>query len=267
MELHVLRISSAFPFTSITKHSRILSKSHFPISLNFSDSPQFSFKVDCQKRNDVVFDDAAYEAERHRLDAEAHKAMAETSERETQDQEDPKAWKWVIRKRIWDLMEAQNIAQFPRPVHHRIPNFLGASVAANKLSELEEFKGAKCVKVNPDTPQKQVRFLTLDGGKKLLTPQPRLRTGFFSVLESSMLSPGTIKEACTSAGVAKYGRPIGLDEKIQVDLIVIGSVAVDPRTGARLGKGEVSLYQFLPVYFFILEEARSGNWVMCNKKK
>ncbi|XP_009600922.1 5-formyltetrahydrofolate cyclo-ligase-like protein COG0212 isoform X2 [Nicotiana tomentosiformis] len=238
MELHVLRIFSAFPFTSIPKHSRILSKSHFPISLNFSDSPQFSFKVDCQKRNDVVFDDAAYEAERHRLDAEARKAMAETSERETQDQEDPKAWKWVIRKRIWDLMEAQNIAQFPRPVHHRIPNFLGASVAANKLSELEEFKGAKCVKVNPDTPQKQVRFLTLDGGKKLLTPQPRLRTGFFSVLESSMLSPGTIKEACTSAGVAKYGRPIGLDEKIQVDLIVIGSVAVDPRTGARLGKGE-----------------------------
>ncbi|OIT34296.1 PREDICTED: 5-formyltetrahydrofolate cyclo-ligase-like protein COG0212 [Nicotiana attenuata] len=238
MELHVLRISSAFPFTSIPKHSRILSKSHFPISLNFSDSPQFSFKVDCQKRNDVVFDDAAYEAERHRLDAEARKAMAETSERETQDKEDPKAWKWVIRKRIWDLMEAQNIAQFPRPVHHRIPNFVGASIAANKLSEMEEFKGAKCVKVNPDTPQKQVRFLTLDGGKKLLTPQPRLRTGFFSVLESSMLSPGTIKEACTSAGVAKYGRPIGLEEKIKVDLIVIGSVAVDPKTGARLGKGE-----------------------------
>lgn len=76
-------------------------------------------------------------------------------------------------------------------------------------------------------------------GKKLLTPQPRLRTGFFSVLESSMVSPSTIKEACTSVGVAKYGRPIGLDEKLKVDVIVIGSVAVDPTTGARLGKGEV----------------------------
>lgn len=141
-------------------------------------------------------------------------------------------------KRVWDSMEAQNIAQFPRPVHHRIPNFVGAHIAANKLSELEEFKVAKCVKVNPDTPQKQVRFLTLNAGKKLLTPQPRLRTGFFSILESQMLSSSTIKEACTSAGVAKYGRPIGLDEKIKVDLIVIGSVAVDPKTGARLGKGE-----------------------------
>lgn len=65
-----------------------------------------------------------------------------------------------------------------------------------------------------------------------MTPQPRLRTGFFSVLDSNMLTLDTIKEACTSVGVAKHGRPIGLDEKIKVDLIVIGSVAVDPRTGA-----------------------------------
>lgn len=107
-----------------------------------------------------------------------------------------------------------------------------------QLGDLEEFKVANCVKVNPDTPQKQVRFLTLNAGKKLLTPQPRLRTGFFSILESSMLNPNTMNEACTSAGVAKYGRPIGLDENIKVDLIVIGSVAVNPKTGARLGKGE-----------------------------
>lgn len=77
----------------------------------------------------------------------------------------------------------------------------------------------------------------------MLTPQPRLRTGFFSVLESQLLTPSTMKEACTSVGVAKYGRPIGLDEKIKVDLLVIGSVAVDPRTGARLGKGEVIVIQ------------------------
>jgi len=59
-----------------------------------------------------------------------------------------------------------------------------------------------------------------------------------------MLTLDTMKEACTSVGVAKHGRPIGLDEKIKVDLIVIGSVAVDLRTGARLGKGEVNLHVF-----------------------
>lgn len=84
-----------------------------------------------------------------------------------------------------------------------------------------------------------------------MTPQPRLRTGFFSVLESHFLPPNAINEACTSVGVAKYGRPIGLDEKIKVDLIVIGSVAVDPNTGARLGKGEVIASYILFCTFLI----------------
>ncbi len=42
------------------------------------------------------------------------------------------------------------------------------------------------------------------------------------------------------AGVAKYGSPLSLDDKLKVDLIVVGSTAVD-RNGARLGKGEVKL--------------------------
>lgn len=80
----------------------------------------------------------------------------------------------------------------------------------------------------------------MPGGKTLLTPQPRLRTGFFSTLEAADLPAGVqIIEACTSAGAAKHGTPVGLDAPLRVDLIVIGSVAVDPSTGARLGKGEV----------------------------
>ncbi|VAI14991.1 unnamed protein product [Triticum turgidum subsp. durum] len=167
------------------------------------------------------FDASAFEAERLRLDAEARASMV-----------------WKIRKRVWDVLEAESVARNPRPVHHRIPNFDGAAAAADSLGRLDVFQNAQCVKVNPDSPQKQVRFLTLSGDKKLLTPQPRLRTGFFSALESQMIPTGCIPEACTSVGAAKYGRPIGLDEVIKVDLIVIGSVAVDPSTGARLGKGE-----------------------------
>ncbi|KAI0528593.1 hypothetical protein KFK09_001135 [Dendrobium nobile] len=184
-----------------------------------------------------TIDRAAYENERLRLDAAAREAMAATASA-SEGSEDPRSWKWRIRKRIWDLMEAEDIARNPRPVHHRIPNFVGAPKAAELLGRLEVFQKAQCVKVNPDSPQKQVRFLTLTDGKTLLTPQPRLRTGFFSVLESRMIPPESIMEACSSFGFAKYGKPIGLDEKIKVDLLVIGSVAVDPHTGARLGKGE-----------------------------
>ncbi|KAM3255578.1 hypothetical protein ACQJBY_048669 [Aegilops geniculata] len=183
------------------------------------------------------FDASTFEAERLRLDADARASMATTAAG-AQAEADPRAWKWKIRKRVWDVLEAEGVARNPRPVHHRIPNFDGAAAAADSLGRLDVFQNAQCVKVNPDSPQKQVRFLTLSGDKKLLTPQPRLRTGFFSVLESQMIPTGCIPEACTSVGAAKYGRPIGLDEVIKVDLIVIGSVAVDPSTGARLGKGE-----------------------------
>ncbi|KEH25909.1 5-formyltetrahydrofolate cyclo-ligase [Medicago truncatula] len=230
METQALRLR--YPFTLSPLYRSLSTKPHTSIS--------FKLEATNSNNNKASFNEAAFEAERLTLDAEARRAMAVEEEKSSM-QDDPKAWKWVIRKRIWDLMEGNNFAQNPRPVHHRIPNFVGASLAADKMRALDVFRDAQCVKVNPDSPQKPVRFLTLSDGKKLLTPQPRLRTGFFSVIESNMLTSGTIKEACTSVGVAKYGRPIGLDEKIKVDLIVIGSVAVDPNTGARLGKGERGL--------------------------
>ncbi|KAH7680965.1 5-formyltetrahydrofolate cyclo-ligase protein [Dioscorea alata] len=202
-----------------------------PVRRRFSS--QSSGKTEGPSSGSPSFDSIAFESDRLRLDAEARASMAAAAAAA-----DPKAWKWRIRKRVWDLMEAEGIARNPRPVHHRIPNFDGAIAAADLLGGLDAFQNAQCVKVNPDSPQKHIRFLTLAGGKKLLTPQPRLRTGFFSVLDSLMLPPGRINEGCTSVGVAKYGKPIDLDVKIKVDLIVIGSVAVDPRTGARLGKGE-----------------------------
>jgi 5-formyltetrahydrofolate cyclo-ligase len=43
------------------------------------------------------------------------------------------AWKWAIRKRVWDALEADGVARDPRPAHHRIPNFDGAAAAANSV--------------------------------------------------------------------------------------------------------------------------------------
>ena len=46
-----------------------------------------------------------------------------------------------------------------RPVYNRIPNFKGASRAAANLTEqLQEFRDARTIKVNPDKPQEEVRF-------------------------------------------------------------------------------------------------------------
>uniref|UniRef100_A0A7S1JBB2 Methenyltetrahydrofolate synthase domain-containing protein n=1 Tax=Eutreptiella gymnastica TaxID=73025 RepID=A0A7S1JBB2_9EUGL len=192
--------------------------------------------------SDPPLDTKAYDQERLRLDEEARRAMQMEAKQALIHGNPAGAWKWKVRNRVWDQMEKEDIAKFPRPVHHRIPNFVGCEAAADRLRSLPEFQKAGLIKVNPDTPQKQVRFHVLSSGKTLLTPQPRLRTGFFSIVHRDYLpsegnSMSALSEACTSAGVVKYGKPISLNKEIKVDLIIVGSTAVT-RAGARIGKGE-----------------------------
>jgi len=40
--------------------------------------------------------------------------------------------------------------------------FQGAATAAELIPTMQEFKKAQVVKINPDKPQEQARFLTLD---------------------------------------------------------------------------------------------------------
>ncbi|RLE81766.1 MAG: 5-formyltetrahydrofolate cyclo-ligase [Thermoprotei archaeon] len=146
-----------------------------------------------------------------------------------------KEYKRRIRERIWRLLEEKNIAAFPRPVYGRIPNFLGADKAARKLFSLKIWKTSKVVKVNPDSPQKAVRLQALHEGKLLLMPTPRLREGFI-LLDPKLIPRRYYYEASTIRGAFKWGRIVSLDEIPKVDLITIGSVAVD-QTGTRIGKG------------------------------
>lgn len=140
-----------------------------------------------------------------------------------------------IRRRIWELLERENIATFPRPVYGRIPNFIGSEIAAKRLCELPEFKRANVVKVNPDSPQYFVRKLVLLTGKKLIMPSPKLKRGFL-LLDPKFIPPRDISEAATIKGAFKHGRLIRLSDLPSIDLIVIGSVAVD-YNGSRIGKG------------------------------
>ncbi|XP_041048205.1 methenyltetrahydrofolate synthase domain-containing protein isoform X4 [Carcharodon carcharias] len=150
----------------------------------------------------------------------------------------PGVSKWDVRQKVWDYMEENNLANFPRPVHCRIPNFKGAAQAAENLPNLQEFKNARIIKVNPDKPQENVRLLTLEARKILLVPTPRLRTGLFNKI---VPPPGASKEVlrvCSTAqGVKDFSVPVGLDAKVHVDLVVVGSVAVSDK-GWRIGKGE-----------------------------
>ncbi|KAM9860555.1 methenyltetrahydrofolate synthase domain-containing protein [Aulostomus maculatus] len=188
----------------------------------------------------------------------------------------PGATKWDIRQKVWDYIEDNNLANFPRPVHNRIPNFKGAIQACDRLAVLQEFKSSQTVKINPDRPQQQARFVTLEGAftacakvselqvftetaevkvdpdkplegarlavlqahKTLLVPTPRLRTGLFNkIVPPQGASKEQLRLCSSSQGVKEFSVPVGLDAKVTVDLVVVGSVAVSER-GFRIGKGE-----------------------------
>jgi 5-formyltetrahydrofolate cyclo-ligase len=146
--------------------------------------------------------------------------------------------KQAIRETVWTRLDGQGISTFPRPVHSRIPNVKGADAAAERLAETPEWVRARVVKVNPDAPQRPVRFRALRDGKLLLMPSPRLREGFLLLrVDPQRLARNRLFAASSITGAFAVGETISLDDVPTIDLLVFGSVAVSP-DGDRVGKGE-----------------------------
>jgi 5-formyltetrahydrofolate cyclo-ligase len=86
--------------------------------------------------------------------------------------------KSAARQWVWDRLGADGVARFPFPPHGRIPNFVGAEVAALRLLDIEPWKSATAIKVNPDSSQRPLRAEALRRGITVFVPTPRLRGGF-----------------------------------------------------------------------------------------
>jgi 5-formyltetrahydrofolate cyclo-ligase len=140
--------------------------------------------------------------------------------------------KQLLREKIWTEMERSGIAIFPLPCRGRIPNFKGAGAAAERLRQLEEWKKAEVVFVNPDSPQRKVRENALKDGKTLIVASPRLKKGFMLIDPAKV--KGKERFASTIKGAFKFG--VEVKDFPKPDLVVEGSVAVDMH-GHRLGKG------------------------------
>ncbi|XP_012234403.1 methenyltetrahydrofolate synthase domain-containing protein [Linepithema humile] len=149
-----------------------------------------------------------------------------------------------FRQKIWDYMTKNELVNFPVNIYKRIPNFKGAAEAAQRLAELDEFKKAKIIKINPDKPQEPVRLLALEANKEIIVPIPRLRSGLFlhvtpvaGATKEQLKILASMPRLTFVRGLEQTGKPLGLDSHIKVDLVVLGSVCVS-RDGYRLGKGE-----------------------------
>jgi 5-formyltetrahydrofolate cyclo-ligase len=146
--------------------------------------------------------------------------------------------KQAIRERVWRALERAGVVRFPG-ARGRIPNFVGAERAADRLAAEEAWRTAVVLKCNPDAPQGPVRLRALREGKLVYMAVPRLaRPKPFLALDPARLSqdPRGLRRAASIRGATAAGIPVGLEGMRHIDLIVCGSVAVD-RRGGRLGKG------------------------------
>ena len=145
------------------------------------------------------------------------------------------AAKAELREEVWAALRAAKATRFPGP-EGRIPNFVGAEAAAQRLRGTDVWQAAATLKANPDSPQWPVRQRALEDGKLLFMAVPRLAEPEpFFLLDPAHLA-GSAREASSIKGASKSARPVGLDELKPVDLVVAGTVAAS-LDGARLGKG------------------------------
>lgn len=145
------------------------------------------------------------------------------------------AAKDAARRRVWDLLEAEHAVPEPG-VHGRIPDFVGAESAADRLAAQPEWQAARAIKVVPDRAQQPVRVRALAEGKLLYLAVPRLAAlqPFVRLDPAEVTAPPD--EAAWPRVAARIGVPVAPGEMEPVDLVVLGSVAVNAQ-GVRLGKG------------------------------
>lgn len=140
-----------------------------------------------------------------------------------------------LREQVWSALREQRQARFPG-AHGRIPNFVGAEAAADRLRETEVWRRARTIKCNPDSPQWPVRQRALQDGKIVYMAVPRLAdpAPFFLLDPADLADPP--RQASSIKGASRSARRVGTAEFEPVDLVVTGCVAAG-RDGARLGKG------------------------------
>jgi 5-formyltetrahydrofolate cyclo-ligase len=141
------------------------------------------------------------------------------------------AAKGAVREEVWAALKVPGVSRFPGP-GGRIPNFVGAEAAAERLRRLDAWHSAATLKANPDSPQLPVRQRALEDGKTVFMAVPRLAGDdpFFRLDPAALRVPP--RQAASIKGASRHGELVALDALEPVDLAVVGCVAVSPTAPA-----------------------------------
>jgi 5-formyltetrahydrofolate cyclo-ligase len=142
------------------------------------------------------------------------------------------AAKAQLREEVWGALTDAKVTRFPGAAG-RIPNFVGAERAAERLRGEPAWLGARTVKANPDSPQWPVRQRALEDRKTLFMAVPRLAEDKpFFLLDPARLT-GSPRQASSIKGASRSAVPVDVTEVAPVDLVVAGCVAVGEDGASR----------------------------------
>ncbi|ABL77511.1 5-formyltetrahydrofolate cyclo-ligase [Thermofilum pendens] len=140
-----------------------------------------------------------------------------------------------LRRSVWSKLERMEVAISPRPCYGKIPSFVGIHSATQRLIKTDVYRNARVVYSTPDTSTRLLREETLRRGKTLVVSIPGLKG--YVIVRPDELEPGDVRLASSVKGAVTKGDRITLLEGLKIDLVVLGSVAVNT-DGARLGRGD-----------------------------
>ncbi|KAH8388614.1 hypothetical protein KR093_011296, partial [Drosophila rubida] len=142
-----------------------------------------------------------------------------------------------LRVQTWKKIQEGKVGIGFNGIFNRIPAFVDADKAAALLIQEEEFKQAQHIKVTIDRALHDFKEQALLANKSVYLPSTRDSSALFLKVEvPEDATDEQKKESLRVQDIQKFRSEIGLDSKLKLDLVVIGSVVVS-RDGYRIGRG------------------------------
>ncbi|TMW49191.1 hypothetical protein DOY81_005733 [Sarcophaga bullata] len=142
-----------------------------------------------------------------------------------------------LRVKTWKKMQDNKYGVNYRAIFNRIPGFVDSNKAAELLAETDEFKKANDIKVQIDRALYAAKLQTILAGKNLYLPGTFDSKALFLKVEvPADATPEKKTEILNIQDFAKHRTEISLENKVELDMVIIGSVVVS-RDGYRIGRG------------------------------
>lgn len=153
----------------------------------------------------------------------------------------PDSHKSLIRNKVWSQL--RQVARPDSRFHHDYSSFIadfeGSSAATDLLISLPSYKNADLVFIAPDNCIQELRYRSLQDGKKVLVTTYGIRRGFW-ILDPKEIPESRWEMASTLDGMERLGRHLTLAEisglPMDIGLMVTGTGAIN-HDGLRFGKG------------------------------